>query len=260
MHDQRDANSATSTLRAGRHAAHVYVDSDSLCREVARFAHEALLERKGVLLIARREHMKMIHERLTALGADVEGLRATGQMQCHDAHQTLEYLMEGDVPNRLVFDGLVCDSLAQLTARRFSRVAAFGELVDILCAQGNPEAARTLERWWDELLAQYDISLLCGYRADPLDPDDQHVVELTIRTHTRVSVEGEQRLGAAVSKALCDAFPHGDAQSLRAALSQSAGGPGLDQATAALSGLRRLMPQVADDVLQSARRHYDQQR
>ena len=260
MHDQRDANSAISTLSAGRHAAHVYVDSDSLCEVVARFAHEALLERKGLLLIARREHMKMIHERLAALGVDVEAKRASGQMQCHDAHQTLEYLMEGDAPNRIVFDGLVCDALALLAARRFTRIAAFGEMVDLLCAKGNAEAARTLERWWHELLEQYDVSLLCGYRANPLDPDDQAVVDLAIQTHAHMTVEGEDRLDAAVSNALCDAFPHGDAQSLRAALSQTAGGPGLDQSTAALAGLRRLMPQVADEVLQHARRHYGDQR
>jgi signal transduction histidine kinase len=44
----------------------------------------------------------------------------------------------------------------------------FGEMVALLVAQGNPDAAIRLEALWNELQTKYPFSLLCGYRMEEM--------------------------------------------------------------------------------------------
>jgi len=48
------------------------------------------------------------------------------------------------------------------------RVAVFGECVQLLCAQGNPEAAIQMERLGNRLAEKYDLDILCGYSVTSL--------------------------------------------------------------------------------------------
>ena len=236
------------------HAAHLYSDSEELCTVVAAFARRALAESKGMMLIATPPHTEMMLEHLETLGVDVAAACASGRIQCHDALRMLEYLMDGRRPDRLIFEGLVCDAITQMNGRRCAGIAVFGEMVNILCERGRHDAAELLEQWWNELIERHQLELLCGYRADPLDVESREVLALACRTHSRLTVEDERGLHDSLDAALRELFPGGDGHSLRAVLAQHAGGPGLDSSAAAIIGLRQIMPQLADAVLASARR------
>jgi len=242
------------THRAGSHAAHLYSDSESLCAVVAEFARQALADGKAVLLLATPQHTEMTLEYLETLCVDVADLCDSGRIQCHDAFQLLEYIMDGEQPDRIIFDGLVCDALTRINERRHAGIAVFGELVNVLCERGRADAAELLEQWWNALIEHYGLALLCGYRADPLDDDAHACMAMACRTHGQVTVEDERGLHESLNAALREHFPHGDGEALRATLAERAGGPGLDSSAAAIIGLRQVMPQVADSVLASARR------
>ncbi len=242
------------THGAGSHAAHLYSDSQSLCEVVAEFARQAIADGKSMLLLATPQHTETTLEHLEMLGVDVAAACASGQIHCHDAFRLLEYIMDGGQPDRIIFDGLVCDALTRINERKHSGIAVFGELVNVLCEHGRPDAAELLEQWWNTLIEQYGLSLLCGYRADPLDGESQTCVAMACRTHAHLTVEDERGLHESFDAALREHFPDGDRDALRAALAERAGGPGLDSSARAIIGLRQVMPQVADSVLASARR------
>jgi hypothetical protein len=43
------------------------------------------------------------------------------------------------------------------------RVVAFGEMVALLCAEGNAEAAIKLEQLWNDLAGKHSFALHCAY-------------------------------------------------------------------------------------------------
>ena len=50
-------------------------------------------------------------------------------------------------------------------------VFAFGEMVGLLCADNNPEAAVVLEQFWNALAGRYPFSLYCAYSLSSLGPE-----------------------------------------------------------------------------------------
>ena len=62
--------------------------------------------------------------------------------------------------------GGIIDRAATSTSGERSGVAVFGELVALLCAEGNHDAAVQLEQLWNELARSRAISLLCAYPVD----------------------------------------------------------------------------------------------
>lgn len=57
-------------------------------------------------------------------------------------------------------------SVGEIVARasqRHGRIVAFGEMVSVLWADGNPTAAVELESLWNGLGRRYPLSLICGY-------------------------------------------------------------------------------------------------
>src|SRR5688572_2775105 len=102
------------THHSAAHAAHLYSDSQSLCTVVAEFARRALAEGKALVLLATAHHAEMTLEHLETLGVDVAAACSSGQIHCHDAIQMLEHIMEGGQPDRIIFEGLVCDVITQI--------------------------------------------------------------------------------------------------------------------------------------------------
>jgi hypothetical protein len=83
-----------------------------------------------------------------------------------DAADVRSAIMHNDVPDPVPFAKLlggliVTASEAKGGAR--TRVAIFGELVHLLWAQHNAEAAIQIEKLGNELTKIYDIDVLCGY-------------------------------------------------------------------------------------------------
>ena len=66
-----------------------------------------------------------------------------------------------------------------------SRVALFGECVELLCAHGNVEAAIQFEKLGNQLAQIYDIDLLCGYSLEKFQSaTDNHVFHRICAVHS----------------------------------------------------------------------------
>src|SRR5438034_1963229 len=72
--------------------------------------------------------------------------------------------MEGSLPDETAFRGSVGGLIARsANGGGPASVRAFGEMVDLLGRDGNPEGAIRLEELWNDLLREDGFSLLCAY-------------------------------------------------------------------------------------------------
>jgi PAS domain S-box-containing protein len=130
-----------------------YDDEQLLLAEVAAFLGAATDAGGAGVVIATPEHVAALR---TALGA------AAAHVRFLDAAETLARLMVDAWPDEARFRTVIVPVLAQ-AARRGGEVAAFGEMVALLCAQGRYEAAVRLEHLWNLVAADYRFNLFCAY-------------------------------------------------------------------------------------------------
>jgi len=148
----------------GTHAVQLYEREDFLCEAVSGFMAEALTAGQPLLVIATQPHRLAFTARLKAKGLDVDRHERTKQLTLVDAKEALAGFMIGKMPDDDLFltriGGLIDDSLR---GRRRARLSTYGEMVDVLWQDGNPDAAIRLEQLWNTLAAKRSFSLLCAY-------------------------------------------------------------------------------------------------
>jgi signal transduction histidine kinase len=125
---------------------------------------QGLIAGQRCIVIATQAHRTAFARTLALRGLDVSGARKSGQLELLDARKTLAMFMRDGTPDAKRFHEVVSplfERAAIPTAR--SSVRAYGEMVNLLCQDGNPSGALELEALWNELAAIHNIELLCAY-------------------------------------------------------------------------------------------------
>ena len=160
------------------HSVQFYEDDRFLVDTVVDFFAVGLVDGQGAVAIATRDHIAAITQGLHEKGFDVERTRTNGQLTLLDADELLASFMTGVLPDatrfRRAMDG-VLGSHARFGdgVRERRPVLAFGEMVDLLCREGNIDGAIRLEELWNALAESYTFSLLCAYSL-PTFSEDTH--------------------------------------------------------------------------------------
>ena len=72
-------------------------------------------------------------------------------------------------------------------AKPAPRVVAYGEVVNLLKAQGKPDAAIRLEQLWNDAGKTFGLDILCGYDLSNFHGDeDEHVFHSICAEHSAV--------------------------------------------------------------------------
>jgi len=148
------------------HAVHFYANEDFLVDSLSRFVGTALEAGDSSFVFATPAHLDGLAEQLKAQGVDADGAAKKGRYRTFDAAQALAQLSVGGDLNRSAFDEFVNGVVLPLKAaaeRTPKRVAACGEIVALLWAEGKPDAAIALEHLWNELSKQGGFSFRCFY-------------------------------------------------------------------------------------------------
>jgi hypothetical protein len=151
---------------AGNHLVQFYdTDPASLVANVAAFIDEGLNAGDSIVVIASPEHSDAF---LSALGSsrDPRDVRAR-RFVVLDAAATLDQFMVNGRPNWDRFDTVVGTIVRGLRrAKSGARVRAYGEMVGLLWAAGQTDAAVELEKFWNVLLGGEEFTLYCAYPVD----------------------------------------------------------------------------------------------
>lgn len=240
------------------HVIQLYTDDAFLTRAVGEFIGTGLQQGDGAVVIATPAHVDSLTAALRRR-IDVVSARERNQLVVLDAQGCLDHFMRAGHPDPDLFFTIVGAVLDRVRAAGFSPMRLFGEMVDLLWDQNLP-ATLELEELWNQVLAARGVSLLCAYRIDNFDRQAHRgVLPRLSRSHSHlVPVEDYARLERAVDRAYEEVFgPDSEAGLLRQLLGQPrAGAAAMPPAQAALLALHDVRRDLADDVLERARRHY----
>ncbi|XXX81837.1 ATP-binding protein [Sorangium sp. So ce134] len=146
------------------HAVQFYESETFLCERVAAFLAEGMDTGQPLLVIATEPHREAFVARLASARPELDALRAEGRVIFLDARETLSTFMVGAMPDPELFRGTIRRLIDQ--SRRGSDgviVRAYGEMVDVLWRDANPDAAIRLEELWNEIVSDGAVALLCAY-------------------------------------------------------------------------------------------------
>ena len=155
--------SPESPAHLSEHRVQFFDSSKSLADTVSAFLVNGLQQGASVLVAARPEHRELLASRIEAAGWSVRNAVAANRLIVVDAAKTLDKFMRRDRPSPVAFDEVVGTMVRRLSGDDGQRVWIYGEMVDVLAAQGNLRGALELEALWNALGLRETFTLFCGY-------------------------------------------------------------------------------------------------
>lgn len=146
-----------------QHVVQFFEESDSLATSVGEFLTAGFADGDAAVVIATPEHLGRLERHLSMTG-DLLRAREEGRYIALDAEGTLSKFMDGDRPDSSRFRQTVGGAIERALVNSGSRrVRAFGEMVAVLWARQESEAAIRLEHLWNDLSERFAFKLLCAY-------------------------------------------------------------------------------------------------
>jgi hypothetical protein len=159
-------------VRGWTHGVRFYQSDRELISTVAGYAADVWSAGGSCLVIATPAHRTALRRRLAP-----QLWSATGEERRLielDAAETLASFMRAGTPDATLFAGSVGALVRQLA--QSAPLGAFGEMVDVLWAEGNAVAALQLEELWADLQREVPFTLLCSYASSHLRPRQRQTV------------------------------------------------------------------------------------
>ncbi|HYP00690.1 MAG TPA: ATP-binding protein [Pyrinomonadaceae bacterium] len=175
-----------SAMSEPEHFVQFYEADEFLLNSLGGFIGAGLAEGDACIVVATKAHRDSLDERLRARGLDVDAARACGQYVSLDASEILSKFMSGAQPDAVRFAKVVGGIIAGAAEGR-QRVRIFGEMVALLWAEGNCDAAIRVEELWNELHRTRTFSLFCAYPMNGFNGESFAAgLGNVCTTHTRV--------------------------------------------------------------------------
>src|SRR5262245_34719147 len=177
-----------------RHEVHFYPDDSILLESIDCFVAEALMANNAAIVLATKPHREALVQRLNDGGVDIDGAVQRGTYISLDAADMLSTIMVNGGPDcDLFLKGLrgLIDSAAKATKLEHPRVAIFGECVALLHAEGELNAAISLEQAGNDLLKAHRspfLDIMCAYPLLPFRKDLDPSFKSICREHSAVSL------------------------------------------------------------------------
>src|SRR5918993_2980734 len=179
--------STWSEMREGDHFVQFYEADEFLTDSLSGWVSAGHEAGEACGVVAARERREGLEQRLRAGGLDVDALEASGRYVAFDAAELLSRLMVDGMPEPGRCVGIIGDIIARAASGN-RRVRVFGEMVALLCAEGNYEGAVRLEGLWNEVRATHAFQLFCAYPLSGFGGGEAHAEPLSrvCAGHSRV--------------------------------------------------------------------------
>jgi PAS domain S-box-containing protein len=148
------------------HVVQLYTDDIFLVEVLSRFIGGAIAMGDAAVVVATKAHHEGLAKQLSVQGLDTAKATRQGRYVLLDAGEILPRFMVNGSVDEARFIGLIGGALSDVrnvTNRKDSRIAVFGELVALLWAEGKPQEAIRVEQLWNDLAEEHSFSLLCAY-------------------------------------------------------------------------------------------------
>lgn len=187
----------SSALGSHRHVVQFYDRDEELTENAGDYLAGAIAEGGAAVIVATPGHCAGFEARLAAGGVNVGAARRDGSLVCLDATRIAGRLTSGGQVDLAAF-GTQFRPAILAAGEAPGPVRIYGEVVALLWAAGQVNAALELEGLWNDLGREIPFSLFCGYPRH-LVGSSQHqgAVAEVCRLHT--AVVGRPLAGASVT-------------------------------------------------------------
>lgn len=147
------------------HSIQFYEAESFLFDAVSRFILPSFFSTENAaIIVATRLHLDGLEAHLREQNLAPGLLKERGQLILVDADALLPSLINAGKVDSGAFESYF-GKVFQDIQKKYPRILAYGELVNILCERGTHLLAHELEQVWERFLTSFgkDISLLCGY-------------------------------------------------------------------------------------------------
>jgi signal transduction histidine kinase/ActR/RegA family two-component response regulator len=151
-----------SQMSESDHFVQFYESDAFLLNSISGFIGAALGAGDAGIIVATKPRLDGVEKRLQSYGLDTAAASARGQYIALDAAETLSKFMINGAPEPARFAEVVGGIIARAAEGR-QRVRIFGEMVALLCGEGNHCGAINLEKLWNNLRDNHAFSLFCAY-------------------------------------------------------------------------------------------------
>ena len=171
-----------------RHEVGFYAEDRRLLDDLTVFVGASLKAGNAAIILATESHRENLLPRLQGYGIDVRAAIEQGRYVALDAAAALSMFMVNGMPDPVQFFeafGSLIRAIPNI-ANEHRRIAVFGECVDLLCSEGNAEAALQMERLGNQLNTP-NVDILCGYsQADTRRKMDRKMSQRICAEHSAV--------------------------------------------------------------------------
>ena len=178
------------------HTIQLFYNEQSRTDALVGFVRQGLEAGDTVLVVATREHWESATARLLQRGLRLDADIASYRLTVCNAAPMLDQLKTDHTVQRDRFDKVVAARVRHLRARG-ARVRAYGEMVDLLAAEGDFANVVRLEALWNELLLTDPMDLLCGYSATHLGhPRNTEALAQICDAHSHLRFSPHDKIGS----------------------------------------------------------------
>ena len=178
------------SVMARRHEVGFYSDDRGLLDALAQFIGAALKVGNAAIVIATEAHRNRLLVSMQKYGLNVVTAVEQGKYIALDAAGVISTVMVDGKLDAVRFFAAFHDLITNATeAARGgqSRVAVFGECVQLLWAEAKAEAAIQMEKAGNQLTKRYDVDILCGYTLASFQGGiGSHVFERVCAEHSAI--------------------------------------------------------------------------
>ncbi len=184
-YDRRVVSPNRPTLTAGgQHLCHFYSKKRDLVATAGRLLVETL--RVGGIAVAAAPpvHLRALERDLRRSGVDLEAVRAAGSYVTFNTKPMVPRLMIDGKLDRDQGDAVLGEILEPLMRSDTRPRFLYGEIAPLLWNAGKIDAALELEARAHELVAEVDVTVMCGYRVRSLAGVNPGSVRELCRNHS----------------------------------------------------------------------------
>ena len=187
----------SSALGLHRHVVQFYDRDEELAETAGDYLAGAIAEGGAAVVVATPGRCAGFEAQLAAGGVDVGAARRDGSLVCLDATRVAPRLTRGGRVDLAAFHTQFRPAILA-AGEAPGPVRIYGEVVALLWAADQVNAALELEGLWNELGREIPFSLFCGYPRDLVESSQhQGAVAEVCRLHT--AVVGRPIAGAPVT-------------------------------------------------------------
>jgi hypothetical protein len=150
------------------HAVQLFDTHASAAIGLAQFVTDGFARGEQVVLITRLANWNRAAVDLARRQIPLSGAIHSGQLVVCDSTRMLDALLTDGWPSADRFEHVI-GGLVHEAVERGAGLRAYGDMVDLLAAEGSFEAAERVEELWNELRHRIPFTLFCGYTACHFD-------------------------------------------------------------------------------------------